>query len=32
MVPEHLESQWDPEVQGYVDVLVPEQYVPVPCQ
>ena len=32
LFPEHWESQWDPEVQGYVDVLVPEQYVPVPCQ
>ena len=31
MVPEHMESQWAPVVQGYVDVLVPEQFVPVPC-
>ncbi len=31
MVPEHVESQWDPKVQGYVDVLVPEQFVPVSC-
>ncbi len=31
MVPEHWESQWNPEVQGYEDVFVPEQYIPVPC-
>ncbi|MGD0627106.1 MAG: hypothetical protein ABSB32_20660 [Thermodesulfobacteriota bacterium] len=30
-IPEHWESQWNPEVQGYVDVYVPEQIIAVPC-
>ena len=29
--PEHWESQWNPEVQGYVDVYVPEQIIAIPC-
>ena len=31
MIPEHWESQWNPEAQGNVDVYVPEQFIPVPC-
>ena len=30
-IPEHWESQWDPEMQGYVDVYVPEQTIAIPC-
>ena len=30
-IPEHWESQWNPEVQGYEDVYVPEQIIAVPC-
>ena len=30
-IPEHWESQWDPEMLAYVDVYVPEQIIAVPC-
>jgi hypothetical protein len=30
-IPEHWESQSDPEMQGYVDVYVPEQTIAIPC-
>lgn len=31
LIPEHWETQWDPEAQRYVDVFVPDHFIAVSC-